>query len=64
MRNTEWVWVVAFRGDVRIAGSTEVRGRWTVFYADPATGGAITMACCSDGDWPPGFEALPDLAAY
>jgi hypothetical protein len=55
------VWVVAFRGDVRIMGGNELSGRWTLFYVDPTTGAAITMACCGPGDWPPGFDALPDL---
>jgi hypothetical protein len=59
----ERVWVVAFTGDVRFQGGGDVHGRWTVFYVDAKTGGAITMACCGDGDWPPGFDALPDLGA-
>ncbi len=58
----ERVWIVAYRGDVRLPGSTEVHGRWAAFYVDPATGGAITMACCGDGDWPSGFDALQDVA--
>lgn len=58
----EQVWILAYRGDVRLPGSAEVHGRWTTFYVDPATGGAITMACCGDGDWPAGFDALQDLA--
>jgi hypothetical protein len=60
----ERVWILAYRGDVRLAGSPEVHGRWATFYVDPATGGAITMACCGDGDWPPGFEGLQDLASH
>jgi hypothetical protein len=59
----ERVWVVAFTGDVRFPGGGDVHGRWTVFYVDAKTGGAITMACCADGDWPSGFDALPDLGA-
>jgi hypothetical protein len=55
------VWVIAFSGDVRIPGSSDVHGRWTLFYVDAKTGGAITMACCGNGDWPPGFDTLPDL---
>jgi hypothetical protein len=55
------VWVIAFSGDVRIGGNSDVHGRWTVFYVDARTGGAITMACCGSGDWPPGFDTLPDL---
>jgi len=55
------VWVVAFTGDVRFPGSGDVHGRWAMFYVDAKTGGAITMACCGSGDWPPGFDALPDL---
>ncbi|HTJ60123.1 MAG TPA: hypothetical protein VL333_02910 [Candidatus Saccharimonadales bacterium] len=58
----EQVWILAYRGDVRFPGSAEVHGRWATFYVDPATGGAITMACCGDGDWPAGFDALQDLA--
>ncbi len=58
----ERVWVVAYRGDVLLPGKSEVHGRWAAFYVDAATGGVITMACCGDGDWPPGFDALPDLA--
>ena len=58
----EQVWILAYRGDVRLPGSAEVHGRWATFYVDPATGGAITMACCGDGDWPAGFDALQDLA--
>jgi hypothetical protein len=56
------VWIVAFTGDVRLPGSGDVHGRWATFYVDARTGGAITMACCGSGDWPPGFDALPDLA--
>lgn len=58
----ERVWIVAFRGDVRIQGSGEVLGRWTAFYVDAGGGGAITMACCGAGEWPAGYGALPDLA--
>jgi hypothetical protein len=56
------VWVVAFSGDVRFPGGGDVHGRWALFYVDAKTGGAITMACCGNGDWPPGFDALPDIA--
>jgi hypothetical protein len=56
------VWVVAFAGDVKLPGSDTSHGRWTVLIADPRTGGVITAACCGDGDWPPGFDQLPDLA--
>ena len=56
------VWVVAFSGDVRFPGGGDVHGRWALFYVDAKTGGAITMTCCGSGDWPPGFDALPDLA--
>jgi hypothetical protein len=56
------VWVVAFTGDVRFPGGGDVHGRWALFYVDAKTGGAITMSCCGDGDWPPGFDALHDLA--
>jgi hypothetical protein len=55
------LWVVAFTGDVWLPGSGDVHGRWAMFYVDAKTGGAITMACCGSGDWPPGFDALPDL---
>jgi hypothetical protein len=55
------VWVVAFAGDVRFPGGGEVHGRWALFYVDAKTGGAITMSCCGSDDWPPGFDALPDL---
>jgi len=59
----EKVWVVAFSGDVRIAGGGASPGRWTVFAADAYTGGVLTAACCGQGgDWPAGFDALPDLA--
>jgi hypothetical protein len=57
------VWVVAFTGDVRFPSGGDIHGRWAIFYVDAKTGGAITMACCGIGDWPPGFEALPDLAS-
>ena len=57
------VWVVAFSGDVRFPSGGDVHGRWATFYVDAKTGGAITMACCGNGDWPPGFDALPDLAS-
>jgi hypothetical protein len=60
---TSPVWVIAFSGDVRIAGSGEPFGRWTLFFADARTGGIITASCCGGGDWPPGFDALPDEAA-
>jgi hypothetical protein len=56
------VWVVAFAGDVKLPGSDTSHGRWTVLIADPRTGGVITAACCGEGDWPPGFDQLPDLA--
>jgi hypothetical protein len=56
------VWVVAFTGDVRFPGGGDVHGRWALFYVDAKTGGAITMSCCGNGDWPPGFDALHDLA--
>jgi len=58
---TRTVWVVAFAGDVRIPGFADVHGGWTVFMADPRTGGVITAACCGEGDWPPGFDALPEV---
>lgn len=57
------VWVLAFTGDVRFPSGGEVHGRWAIFYVDAQTGGAITMACCGSGEWPPGFDALPDLAS-
>ena len=60
--DTRTVWVVAFAGDVKLPGSDTSHGRWTVFIADPRTGGVITAACCGEGDWPPGFDQLPDLA--
>jgi len=57
------IWVVAFSGEVRPQGFTEVFGRWTVFLADANTGGMITAACCEGGtDWPAGFDTLPDIA--
>jgi hypothetical protein len=60
--DTRTVWVVAFAGDVKLPGSATSHGRWSVFIADPRTGGVITAACCGEGDWPPGFDQLPDLA--
>jgi hypothetical protein len=59
---TRTVWIVAFAGDVRMPGSAETQGRWSLFMADPHTGGVITATCCGEGDWPPGFDLLPDLA--
>ncbi len=60
---SETVWVIAFSGDVHIAGGGASPGRWTVFVADAYTGGVLTAACCiQGGDWAPGFDALPDLA--
>jgi hypothetical protein len=57
------IWVVAFSGEVRPQGFTEVFGGWTVFLADANTGGMITAACCEGGtDWPAGFDTLPDIA--
>jgi hypothetical protein len=55
------VWVVAFTGNVRFPSGGDVHGRWTIFYVDAKTGGAITMACCGSGDWPAGFDSLPDV---
>lgn len=60
---TSPVWVIAFSGDVRIAGSGEPFGKWTLFFADARSGGIITASCCGGGDWPPGFDALRDEAA-
>jgi hypothetical protein len=54
--------VVAFAGDVKLPGSAEVHGGWSVFIADPLTGRVITAACCGEGDSPPGIDQLPDLA--
>lgn len=57
------VWIVAFAGDVRPPGFADnPPGRWAVFMADPQTGAVISATCCGDGDWPPGFDMLPDLA--
>ncbi|HKY52189.1 MAG TPA: hypothetical protein VJP45_13110 [Candidatus Limnocylindria bacterium] len=59
---TRTVWIIAFAGEVRMPGSANVHGHWTVFLADPLTGGVINAACCGAGDWPDGFDRLPDLA--
>jgi hypothetical protein len=57
------VWIVAFAGDVRPPGFADnPPGRWAVFMADTQTGAVISATCCGDGDWPPGFDLLPDLA--
>jgi hypothetical protein len=56
------VWILAFAGDVRTPGSVEPHGRWAVFVADPASGAVVSATCCGEGDWPPGFDQLPDLA--
>jgi hypothetical protein len=57
------VWIVAFAGDIRPPGFADnPPGRWAVFVADPQTGAVISATCCGDGDWPPGFDQLPDLA--
>ena len=59
---TSPLWVIAFSGDVRISSGGESLGRWTLFVADARSGGIITASCCGAGDWPPGFDALPDEA--
>lgn len=60
---TRTVWIVAFAGDVRPPGFADnPPGRWAVFMADPQTGAVMSATCCGDGDWPPGFDLLPDLA--
>lgn len=56
------VWIIAFAGDVRVPGFTDRHGSWTVFVADPQSGAVISASCCGEGDWPPGFDQLPDLA--
>lgn len=56
------VWIVAFAGDVRTPLSAEPHGRWAVFVADPQSGAVISATCCGEGDWPPGFDQLPDLS--
>ena len=56
------VWILAFAGDVRSPGSAEPHGRWAVFVADPESGAVVSATCCGEGDWPPGFDQLPDLA--
>lgn len=57
------LWVVAFSGEVRTPPGFELSGRWAVFLVDPRTGGLVNAACCEGGgDWPPGFDALPDIA--
>jgi hypothetical protein len=56
------VWIIAFAGDVRVPGFTDHLGSWTVFVADPESGAVISGSCCGGGDWPPGFDQLPDLA--
>jgi hypothetical protein len=55
------VWIMAFAGDVR-PGVGDAVGKWMVFVADPRTGSLLTTRCCGEGDWPPGFDRLPDLA--
>ena len=56
------VWIIAFAGDVRVPGFTDQHGSWTLFVADPQSGAVISASCCGGGDWPPGFDQLPDLA--
>ena len=60
---TRTVWIIAFAGDVRPPGFADnPPGRWTAFMADPLTGAVMSATCCGEGDWPPGFDLLPDLA--
>jgi hypothetical protein len=60
---TRTVWIIAFAGEVRPPGFADnPPGRWTAFMADPLTGAVMSASCCGDGDWPPGFDLLPDLA--
>ncbi len=56
------VWIIVFAGDVRVPGFTDRHGSWTVFVADPQSGAVISATCCGEGDWPSGFDQLPDLA--